>query len=369
MKAIQFMTIIVMVAGFSGPLTGAESTEAVCAPPMATNDSQKGEALFRIKNQTVTNLDLPKSLQGELYKNAYEAYLKNLELLKSYALRMHLAKEGKKIKNPQDPIPTIESLISIPEATAAETKQFFAANKAHMPPGVSFEQIKPQIVAYMKNQAIAKATHEQVSEMEKKGIFYALLVPPKPLEIRLDLTDHPTKGNKKAKIEIVEVSDYQCGHCQKAHPVVHQLLKKYEGKVSFTQINWALSPQGISGTYVRGAFCANRQGVKHFWAYHDETFKRTSVPHDYSAGGGHDQANGNDPESVAKVVAIAKQVGLDAQKFQACLSSADAYSYVAKTATAMQKNGINQTPVFIVNQQKLARGVEDLEEAIKQALK
>ena len=238
-----------------------------------------------------------------------------------------------------------------------------------MPPNTTLDQVKGQIIPYLENIKLGAVFQQEIAKIETHGTFVTIIPAPQAPEITLDIKDYPTKGNAKANINVIEISDYLCGHCQKAHPVVSNLFNKYKDKISLTQINFSLHPNGLSGTYARGAYCALEQNSDYFWKYHDETFKKTTVPHDHSAPGHeHDDNDGTSPQSLEKVVSVAKTAGLNIDKFNKCLSSKESFNNVEKTNQQLKAQGINSTPVFIVNNLKLASGVKELEEVIKESL-
>jgi len=47
----------------------------------------------------------------------------------------------------------------------------------------------------------------------------------------LERTNAPMKGNKEAKVTIVEFFDPACGTCRQFYPLVNNLVEKYQGKV------------------------------------------------------------------------------------------------------------------------------------------
>lgn len=329
-----------------------------------TNSSETGP-LFEVNGEVFSRDDLPGGLKEAMYENEYEAFSKNQTIFEELALRIYLAKKQDKLKDPKNP-PSLLELLSIPEPTDAEMKALFDQSKGRLPPGTKFEgPIKAQISQYIKGQKVGTQFQVEVDEMKKDGAYKLMVAAPIAPELKLNLAGFPTLGKKDAKVKVVEVSDYTCGHCQTAHPAVKEIIKKYGDRISFTQVNFALRPQGESGMFIQGAFCAEKQSLDKFWVYHDEAFKKTSEPHDHSAHGhgGHGAA-----EAKEKVVAAAKASKLDMAKFEKCLESEEAKSYVSKTASALSEQGINGTPVFLINNTKVGGGVRDLEEEIKKRL-
>jgi protein-disulfide isomerase len=45
-------------------------------------------------------------------------------------------------------------------------------------------------------------------------------------------TDH-FRGNAKAKVVMIEYSDYECPYCNKFHPTMIELLKKYPNDIAW----------------------------------------------------------------------------------------------------------------------------------------
>ncbi len=79
-----------------------------------------------------------------------------------------------------------------------------------------------------------------------------------------------TKGPDHAPIKIVEFSDFQCGACRKAQPVLDTLFKEYPGKIQIVFKHFPLPGHTWSGLAHQAAECANQRGV--FWPYMDRLF-------------------------------------------------------------------------------------------------
>ncbi len=101
------------------------------------------------------------------------------------------------------------------------------------------------------------------------------------------------------------------------------------------------------------ARAAQEQGK--FWEYHDLLYENQSSPGAYSD---------------ENLIALAREVGLDVEGFQASLSSGEHRQTVTEDFAEGQRRGITGTPTFVVNGQTLvgAQPVEVFEEAIEEAL-
>lgn len=339
--------------------TGGCSSDAVA--------SSATGPLFQVDGETITRDSLPAALKESIYKNEFEAFSKNKQIFEEFALRVYLAKKQGKLKDVANP-PGLLDLLDIPNPSEKEMKSLFEMSKNRLPPGTKFEgEIRKQITQYLKSQKVGSLFKEQVAKMKSAGAYRSMVSGPVAPELKLNLTGFPVKGNKDSKISVVEVSDYTCGHCQRAHPQVLELLKKYGDKIKFTQVNFALRPNGLSGLYIQGAYCAGKQSDKAFWTYHDAAFVKTNVPHDHGAAG-HSHAQKSPEDNLKKVMEVATTSKLKIDDFKKCVGSAEAKKYVQDTANALSENGISGTPVFIINNKKVPTGANGLEEEIKKLL-
>jgi len=144
----------------------------------------------------------------------------------------------------------------------------------------------------------------------------------------------PFKGVENAKVKIVEYSDFQCPACKAATEMVKTLDEKYgyEIKLEFKYFP-LVSIHENSFAAAMAAECANDQGK--FWAYHDELFAH------------------QDSLQKSDLVSFAQNLGLDVASFTACLESNAKSKIVREDMGAGNKLGINATPTFFVDGEKV----------------
>jgi protein-disulfide isomerase len=146
------------------------------------------------------------------------------------------------------------------------------------------------------------------------------------------------RGDKDAKITIVEFSDVDCPFCTRFHNTMKQVMADYDGKVNWVYRHFPLTslhPEAYKKA--EAAECVGEQGGNDkFWAFIDELYS-------------------ND-EKLAGVADIAASVGVNKAKFQECLDSDKYTSKVASQSQEAQKAGGRGTPysVIIVGNQKIA---------------
>jgi protein-disulfide isomerase len=138
-------------------------------------------------------------------------------------------------------------------------------------------------------------------------------------------------GSKDAPITIVEFTDYQCPFCNRFHGDAFQQLKKAyidTGKVRFIARDLPLDFHPFAMPAALAARCAGEQGK--FWEMRDALIEH---------------AANLKPDDIAN---YARNVGLAADKFQACLGKNDYSAQIQKDIAEAGAVGISGTPSFVI---------------------
>ncbi len=156
----------------------------------------------------------------------------------------------------------------------------------------------------------------------------------------------PFKGSVTAKVVINEFSDLQCPACKAAEPVIKQVIDTYGDKIKFIYNNFPIpSHQNGRNSAIAGE-CAFDQGK--FWEFHDLLFDKQDT-----------WGNISNPKDT--FVADAISLGMDGTKFAACYDGSDAKKRVDYDESEGNAAGVNSTPTFIINGQKIV-GAQPFEE-------
>lgn len=150
-----------------------------------------------------------------------------------------------------------------------------------------------------------------------------------------------SRGPQDAPVTIVEFSDFQCQACRASWPQVESLLDKYPDKIRFVYRHFPLtSIHQYSVAAAIAAEAAAPQGK--FWEYaaiifdQQETWSQT-----------------RDPKEL--FVSFAKQIKIaDTDKFQRDLENQVGKDRVLSELQLGNKLGVNATPTFFVNGEKVS---------------
>ncbi|HUQ32424.1 MAG TPA: thioredoxin domain-containing protein [Pyrinomonadaceae bacterium] len=153
-----------------------------------------------------------------------------------------------------------------------------------------------------------------------------------PFDEQVDNAGVETRGNKNARLAIIEFSDFQCTYCLSyVLETFPQIDKNYikTGKVRYFFRNLPLT-NGHPNAFraAEAARCAAEQGK--FWEAHDRFFAS------------QDTLNPNDwPQH-------AKALGLDTEKFDQCLTKGKYDDEINKDLAEAERLGLNGTPAFLI---------------------
>lgn len=155
-------------------------------------------------------------------------------------------------------------------------------------------------------------------------------------------------GTPSAKVTLVEFSDFECPACKASQPQLKSILAKYQDKIRFVYRHFSLPVHPYAVDAAVAAEAAGRQGK--FWEMHDKLFD-------------------NQPDfQKDQLIGLAKDLGLDVNKFTADLDSSDLRQKVLSDQADGKRASVDATPTFFVNGIKYI-GVSDLDSVISTVLK
>lgn len=196
-------------------------------------------------------------------------------------------------------------------------------------PGLSTSQVDKQ--ADSNSKVIAEADNQA----DNQPVNQAMQL--KPIS-----DDDWIKGDRNAKISIIEFSDTECPFCKRHHPTLQKIVEEYDGQVNWVYRHFPLvsihpkAPKEAEATECAGQLAGNDG----FWKYVDRLFAITPGN------------NGLDP---AQLPQIAEYIGLDRDQFEACLDSGKYAAKVQDHYNQAAAVGARGTPfnIIVVGDQKI----------------
>ncbi len=147
----------------------------------------------------------------------------------------------------------------------------------------------------------------------------------------------PTRGNPKAKITVVEFSDFQCPFCKESFGILREIFQKFPDEMYFQYRHFPL--EGADGSHplareaAEASMCANAQGK--FWEYHDLIFQNQNRL------------------TIDSFFPFASALQLDTTEFAVCFQTRKFADLVAQDFEDARILGVKATPTFFVNGVKI----------------
>jgi protein-disulfide isomerase len=149
--------------------------------------------------------------------------------------------------------------------------------------------------------------------------------------ISVNVHGEPFRGAIGARVAILEYSDFECSFCARYAREVFPLLDRnyiQNRKIKYFFRDLPAPGETNAVLKARAARCAGEQG--RFWELHDRLFAMQDQPGSYD------------------LTAQAQALGLDTNKFSACLAS-DRYSdSIRMSIAAARRAGVYGTPAFLI---------------------
>ena len=154
---------------------------------------------------------------------------------------------------------------------------------------------------------------------------------PKLLEapVKIPVAGAPVRGPEDARITLVEFSDFECPFCSAAEKQVDLVMAAYPKDIKLIYKQFPLSMHPHAEMAAEASLAARDQGK--FWEMYEILFKNYRRL------------------SSDNILAMAKDIGLDMDKFKADLVSGKYKAIVEKDMADGDAAGVYGTPAFYIN--------------------
>ncbi len=182
---------------------------------------------------------------------------------------------------------------------------------------------------------------------------------------KIDLNGRPTRGNKDAKVVVVNFDDFQCPFCSRMHQTLFPgLLKEYGDRVEFVYKDYPLAEIHPWATHAAvDANCLAAQNNDAYWEFADHVHANQREVN---------SEKGRDAQFAALdrlTLEEGQKHNLDQGKLQACVKAQNEDAIKASMHEA-EGVGVNATPTLFVNGQEMdgALPVSEVRAALDRAL-
>jgi protein-disulfide isomerase len=298
----------------------------LCSFGQNAGNGKAQPAVATIDGQPVTEDDLIPYISSQLRPLREQEYQIKKNALDALIGQRILEGEAKKKALTTEKLLEQEVDAKVPEPTDTEIAAIYTVQREQWG-GKPLQDVKLQIQQSLKRARIQQARQDYSAKLREQAKVTMLLSPP-----RTQVTFDPARvrGNPKAKVMIIEFSDFQCPYCGQVTPTLRNLLAKHEGSLALAFRDMPLTQiHPLAQSAAEAARCAGEQGK--FWEYHDLLFG--------------DQAGLDRNGLMAK----AGKLSLDQKQFETCFASAKYRTQVEQDLQEGRNAGVSGTPGFFIN--------------------
>lgn len=175
---------------------------------------------------------------------------------------------------------------------------------------------------------------------------------PKPRKIdmgQLEIEKSPFRGQKDAKVVVVEFSNFHCPYCVKSWKKMKELLEKNPPDIKYVFKHFPFQPPGKSSDLSEMVASVQEVSGEAFWAVHDFFFSDEGQP----------LINGEKEALKKKIEEILQGKGYDVKVFQTALETGKGKKKVEEDMAVGRKIPVLGTPSAIVNGEFVGGGVTE----------
>jgi len=197
------------------------------------------------------------------------------------------------------------------------------------PTSEELQLLRKDVDTIKANQADIEKSVRELKDLARSG---QPAPPLTPENILLAIDDDPVKGDRKARLVLIEFSDFQCPFCARfVRETLPEIEKDYikTGKLKYIFRDFPITAAHKDAFKAAlAAGCALDQGK--YWEMHDRLFENPTA------------------FTVYNLTQNAEAIGLNKETFQQCLNKNEYETEVQSDFADGLKAGVNQTPTFFL---------------------
>ncbi len=305
------------------------AVSAACGAP--THAQSDGQVVGRVGDRAVTMAELDEAWRSNdaasrmrMLQELYETRKRTLDIVIGEILIEREAIAG---GTSRDELLAQELPARTLPITDADISRVYEQNRRSFP-GLSEEEMAPQIRAFLAQQRPMQALHAYMAELRAAAGDVRVELEPPRTTVDIVAGD-PVLGPAGAPVEIVEFSDFQCPFCERLTGTLDRLKAEYGDDIRLVFKDYPLPNHAQAFKAAEAGLCANAQG--RFWELHDTMF-----------------SNQNELQ-VDDLKRHAGEIGMDQDAFDACLDSGRFAEQVSADLRLGQALGVQSTPTVFIN--------------------
>ena len=309
-------------------LTVTYALMLTCAISCAQGSGTPGggeQVVARFGDQTVSAAKLKELVGARLVQLENQMYQQKVDAIEGYVFEQLVQAEATKAGVPTEEYLRTQVMGKVAEPAAEEVEKVLNQYRRQLPEDEA--QARQMVVEHLKQQQAQQAQAAFKQQLFAAAGVTILLDPPR-VEFAVQAWN-PAEGAKDAPVTLVEYTDFQCPFCSRVQGTLAELMKRYDGKIRHVFKQLPLDMHQQARFAAEASLCAADQDK--FWLLRDWMFQN--------------QKSINRETVDAK----AAELGLDMERFKACVDGKTHAANVQADLEEARGFGITGTPAFLVN--------------------
>lgn len=314
------MTTVARIgSSWLAPIFSCIATAAIAqAPPPPASD-----VVAIVGERVILRTELDALATGRLARIRNDEYAVRRQVLDEAIGRVLLEQEAGARRMSVEDLTRLEVDTRVAPVTDEQARAVFDSQPSRFG-ARAFAEVAGEIRTALLEGRTAEARRQLVADLRTRSRVRVLLEAPR---VTVNVDAGPSKGPADAPVTIVEFADFQCPYCRDAVATLARLQAAFPTQVRLVFRDFPLPMHADAPRAAEAAGCADEQG--RFWEMHDALF-----------------AGAVRREDLARRAADA---GLDAARFQACLTSGRQQTRWQSGRALGLQLGVSATPTFFVN--------------------
>ncbi len=325
------------------------SKEVLSGPRFVFKSASNGAIAAKFSDREISVEELNRGIENDIFELEHKIHQLKMGRLRALVLKQLLESDprSKNLSNDEYLDKYIAKGLKV---SAKEVEDFIKERK--IPQNHINDHMRERIEQHLMREKKQRAVDRWLGEKTARNPVEVYLNRPVRPTFQVDTAGAPLKGDAKAPVTIVEFSDFQCPFCARGVGIIAELSKKYGKKLRVAFKNFPLPSHTNAHLASEAGMCVFQQDAAKFWRMHDRMFET------------------QDQLGREGLIAKARELGIDVEKFTACLDNGEQKARVQADVAQGQQLGIRSTPTFFINGKMLtgAQSIETFSEIIDQEL-
>ncbi len=301
--------------------------------------NQEAPIIAEIDGQPISVAEFEKTAGKELFRQRESLYRLQRQKLDEYIGALLLTNEAK--RRGVSVATLLEEEVSSKVLTVSDddVSAFYIRHKDYI--SGDLEKVKKEIGEHLHQQKLQSQRTLYLDSLKSKAKVVTHLTAPPVFRATISAVGAPMKGASNAPVTIVKFEDFECPFCKKAQPILTEILSRYKGKLRVVHKDLPLESIHAKARHAaEAARCAGDESK--YWEYHDRLYAASPAV------------------AIADLKTYAKELGLNQELFDTCLSSGKYKALVQKDLNDGAALGLTGTPAFFINGREIT-GAQPLE--------